>query len=447
MNVPTAELRDFEDAYESGTLTIELEIHYRSKAVRQASFSWSADDIRTTHSYKTLTSTGAEFVDANQLEQMVREVVSAKNAVIMQDPGVPRQLADQASQAFANMLKVEADAKVSIVELEQVRKLEEKLLAGTGLTAEQFKPITVMWEVSDRLTKVEDSKTANDTLRKYFDEKTNRDKIDGCAGAGWGPFSAKLGYEKEMTQKNVEEGYFKNQNEYDEFRSKHHTERGLRPVITPRGLKLMERKQFENNIGFAVSSVAFYPVDQSKFIQIRTTMLPRGEKSTRVSLFEQVPVGVVVAYGGERPPEGWLLCNGREYNVGERPDLLSLADKLGDRYFDREKQVLRLPDLKGRTVFGVGEGKGLSKREIGQFGGDETQRLTESEMPRHGHRADATTATDEQGKLYGLVVSSGSWHKRVLVTGGENLPTTLVGENKAYSIMPPFLVLNYIIKY
>lgn len=276
VTVPAAKADAFEKRFATGTLQFEARVHYRSKDVKRASFSWTETGLRMTTAFKQIEIGGGAFVDASQVEGVMREVVSSEDASFIQDPGVPDQLVAQAQKAFDRMLQKQADAKVTLTERKQAEEIERKLLAGTGLTAEQFKPITVMWEVLEDLNEVMDHKKANEKLDAYYNKDTNKDVIKASVGAGIGPFSASVGYEKEMTQENVKNGYFKTADEYKDFRAKHTKMGGLRPVITPRGLKLMEKSQFVSNVGLAVSAVAYYPVDQRKVRSVPVTCFQRA---------------------------------------------------------------------------------------------------------------------------------------------------------------------------
>jgi microcystin-dependent protein len=309
------------------------------------------------------------------------------------------------------------------------------------LSLDQFKPITVMWEVMEQLNDVTDYKKANEQLKKYSDETTNRQKIEASVSAGYGPFSAKVGYEKEMTQKNVNEGYFKTQDEYKTFRSKNSTSKGLRPIITPRGLNLIEKTQFESRLGLATASVAYYPVDQIKTILIRATGLQKDYESKNFpnGLFERVPVGVITCFAGPHPPEGWLPCGGQEYNLSLHPELLPLANVLGDKYFDRMQKKLRMPDLRGRVSVGAGKGDGLSMRTLGDKGGEESHTLTVNEIPAHGHDVDASVAKNQGRGKYGLSTKTGEFEDRVLISGGAERKAIPAGGSQAHNIMPVLL--------
>ena len=61
---------------------------------------------------------------------------------------------------------------------------------------------------------------------------------------------------------------FKSQEDFNELKRQHKTKNGLRPEITARGIKLMERGDFDSNIRAKVKSMAVMPVSQMKSFAI-----------------------------------------------------------------------------------------------------------------------------------------------------------------------------------
>jgi microcystin-dependent protein len=82
-------------------------------------------------------------------------------------------------------------------------------------------------------------------------------------------------------------------------------------------------------------------------------------------------------------PPGWAFCNGQFLPINQNQALFSL---LGTTYGGNGQTTFALPDLRGRTPLHVGQGLIL-----GQKGGEEAHTVTQSEMPQHLHRANATT--------------------------------------------------------
>ena len=50
-----------------------------------------------------------------------------------------------------------------------------------------------------------------------------------------------------------------------------------------------------------------------------------------------------------------------------------------------DDEHFNLPDMRGRVALGYGSGIGLTVRNMGDDGGEETHTLTTAEMPTHNH--------------------------------------------------------------
>jgi microcystin-dependent protein len=149
---------------------------------------------------------------------------------------------------------------------------------------------------------------------------------------------------------------------------------------------------------------------------------------------QDVPVGTVVAFAGNTPPTGWLLCNGAPLKKADYPALAAIIG-FGGPTGDATR--FYLPDFQGRTGIGAGDGLLTSPRTLAQYDGAETHTLTVAEMPQHNHRI--VTVPDHDG--------TDGW------VGGWNWGnpterwTDNTGGNQPHNNMQPYVVLNYIIKY
>lgn len=165
------------------------------------------------------------------------------------------------------------------------------------------------------------------------------------------------------------------------------------------------------------------------------------KQDVRSFLGEGVPAGVVVSFAGEIPlADGWLLCDGEPHSselfselykvIGERftpADIIAINKRLV-----REK-LFCVPDLKGRTVFGVDE-RGLrvtSNNKLGETGGEESQFITMDNLPLHDDRFH--DIAKKNGIKVGVIDTTGTSS----VSGR--------GKVEPYNNMPPYQALNYII--
>lgn len=162
------------------------------------------------------------------------------------------------------------------------------------------------------------------------------------------------------------------------------------------------------------------------------------------------PVGVVLPYAVPTTqhvaPPGWLVCNGRSVLRESYP---ALFEAIGTIYGSVDDAHFNLPDLRGRAIFGfVGQdaagritvrsrdprSRGMA---VGGYGGSEIHRLTTSEMPKHHHnyqdvssRVRRYSAGADQKAFYAVV------SKKTVAAGGD----------RPHNNMPPFILMNYIIK-
>ncbi|MDR1243616.1 MAG: phage tail protein [Endomicrobium sp.] len=76
-----------------------------------------------------------------------------------------------------------------------------------------------------------------------------------------------------------------------------------------------------------------------------------------------VPPGTIIAFGGNRIPEGYLLCDGSEVEKSKYPQLF---DAIGTIYGGNASSRFKLPDLRGMFLRGAGG----SSASLGQKQGD-----------------------------------------------------------------------------
>jgi microcystin-dependent protein len=195
-----------------------------------------------------------------------------------------------------------------------------------------------------------------------------------------------------------------------------------------------------------------------------------------------VPVGTIFPFAGSIAPYGYLLCDGTEV---ERSKYGALYDVIGAIYNGATAltgvNTFRIPDLRGRFALGkdnmdngetvpnvlgayVDAGGGVAGRvggtepqNIGQSSGGSTAILSVNNLPQHSHkmvgsageqyhavRLDTAVPTDFGAFLDAGPTAAGRFN--YLPNSGEiNVPpsTTL---NQSFSIMNPYLTLNYIIR-
>ena len=162
-------------------------------------------------------------------------------------------------------------------------------------------------------------------------------------------------------------------------------------------------------------------------------------------------VAEIRIFAGNFAPTGWALCNGQLMPISQNTALFSL---LGTTYGGDGKSTFALPNLQGSAPLGAGQGPGLSLRDLGETGGEQTVTLLQSEMPAHSHTAVATTS----GGLD--TPTSNAWGESKLgktplnvyapSNANTNVPMnpfalSIAGGSLPHNNMPPYLCLTFII--
>lgn len=99
--------------------------------------------------------------------------------------------------------------------------------------------------------------------------------------------------------------------------------------------------------------------------------------------FLLVPTGTIIAYPNTSVPSGYLACNGAAVS---RQTYAALFAELGTTYGVGDgSTTFNLPDSRGRTWIGKGQGTGLTDRAMGANAGAETHALSTSEIAAHSH--------------------------------------------------------------
>jgi microcystin-dependent protein len=152
----------------------------------------------------------------------------------------------------------------------------------------------------------------------------------------------------------------------------------------------------------------------------------RVKKSNFLKTIPLVPAGVVLPFGGNRLPPGWLLCDGSEV---KKTDFFLLWEAIGHNF--RDPQLLSdlgvntfaLPDMRGRFPLGLDNIGGqsanrvtdLAADSIGGNSGNESKDIVKANLPDHDH-----DLNDEQRQQYYAVrVSSAA------ATANSVIPLTL----------------------
>lgn len=143
-------------------------------------------------------------------------------------------------------------------------------------------------------------------------------------------------------------------------------------------------------------------------------------------------------------PTGWAQCNGQLLSIPQNQALFSV---LGTSFGGNGTSTFALPDLRGRTELGAGQGPGLSPYVVGQRAGTETVSLSMQQMPAHFHDMDGTVGAPTTGAPQGnmLAIDAQIFNSQGFDATMDPNAVASTGSGAGHENMMPFLTLNYCI--
>ncbi|MBF02059.1 MAG: phage tail protein [Flavobacterium sp.] len=166
-------------------------------------------------------------------------------------------------------------------------------------------------------------------------------------------------------------------------------------------------------------------------------------------------IGEIKIFGFYFAPRGYMLCAGQILSIAQNTALFSL---IGTAYGGNGQTTFALPDLQGRMPIGQGQGPGLPDYSIGERSGHNTVTLISSNLPAHMHtltnvnvKIQASSGLGEEQSPsgnYPAVTGSDSYSPVAspnIFMGGTQVSgtTDITGSNIPFSIMNPYLTINY----
>ncbi|MCX6879881.1 MAG: tail fiber protein [Verrucomicrobia bacterium] len=170
-----------------------------------------------------------------------------------------------------------------------------------------------------------------------------------------------------------------------------------------------------------------------------------------------LPTGTVLTFAGVNVPNGFLLCDGSSLSSLTYPELFTVLGSswgIGDGTLDTQGHTkdFRLPDLRGRMPAGR-DGSQSEFNAIGKTGGAKTHTLVDAEIPSHYHfvlRNEGSGAEVSSSNALAMHTTRGGDEAAYLsgIASPANAGrSSSVGGGQPHNNLPPFGVVNYIIKY
>jgi microcystin-dependent protein len=167
-------------------------------------------------------------------------------------------------------------------------------------------------------------------------------------------------------------------------------------------------------------------------------------------------LATVTCFAGNFAPRGWALCNGQILSIAQNTALFSL---LGTTYGGNGQTTFGLPNLMGRAPIGPGAGPGLGTYTIGESGGATSVTLSIANLPAHAHSGPMPVNMPCNSAYGNEMVPDGFYPAgnfsafAAAPTAGvtmnapaySNVNMNMAGGSQPFSIMPPYLCINYII--
>lgn len=165
-------------------------------------------------------------------------------------------------------------------------------------------------------------------------------------------------------------------------------------------------------------------------------------------------IGEIKMFAGTFAPNGWFFCDGTLLPLNQYSAFFAI---IGTTYGGDGVQTFQLPDLRGRAPIhsGNGQGRNVSRYELGQFGGTENVSLTALQLPAHSHLINTVTLGNlpqpNGNVLAGLPVDlttgegTNNWSNATPDSTLSPVTIAPTGGSQPVNIVTPYLAVNYII--
>ncbi len=164
-------------------------------------------------------------------------------------------------------------------------------------------------------------------------------------------------------------------------------------------------------------------------------------------------IAQIIMFGGNFAPRNWAFCDGQSLLIASYTALFSL---LGTSFGGDGRTTFALPDMRGRVSIHPGTGPGLSSYNLGARGGSERVTLTLANLPSHNHIATTTinavagqaTQSSPAGNFLAVApdeVYAATGSTAAMNAASAQTTVAAAGGSQAFSVMQPYLAVNYII--
>jgi len=209
--------------------------------------------------------------------------------------------------------------------------------------------------------------------------------------------------------------------------------------------------------------------------------------ATTSYVHSHMPTGMLISFAGSVAPDGWLLCDGSQVSQTTYAKLYAVIGNTYGTALDTSRNFV-LPDLRGRNIIGTSGSYPLAQKR-----GSENVTLEVRHLPSHSHTGTTDSAgshshtatdsghnhlfedayycenngpvngpngrnnnigsssTDYDNSLYTRYPITNTGYANITVQSAgshsHTFTTSSVGLDNSFSIVQPYLAINYLIKY
>ncbi len=167
-----------------------------------------------------------------------------------------------------------------------------------------------------------------------------------------------------------------------------------------------------------------------------------------------LPVGTLLPFAGVHVPPGFLLCDGTVYARDEYPRLF---EAIGTTYGTTRDDDFMVPNFSGRTAVGAGplsDNTGNPRFfHFGETGGENEHAITVDELPAHKHGYRDVWYSEYRNPSISFIAVPGDIGSGARMDS-DNVGYQLerddmdeMGGGRPHNNLPPYVAVNYIIKY
>ncbi|MEM7110834.1 MAG: tail fiber protein [Chloroflexota bacterium] len=156
-------------------------------------------------------------------------------------------------------------------------------------------------------------------------------------------------------------------------------------------------------------------------------------------------IGEIRIFAGNFAPRGYAFCDGQLLPISQNTALFSV---LQTTYGGDGRTTVGLPNLQNRAAMHSGHGPGLTNRQLGNTGGEDTVTLQANQLPAHNHSlAGISSVRGNDGSPSNNTVSGAP----IYADAGSATSTmaasavTNTGGNQPHQNRQPYLGLSFIV--